>query len=70
MAIINPSNSSINLNKFIIRYYTWNTAVAPTIFPNSDDYTFMKQDSSNLLSSTVSFTSTAYNPHTFVDFTD
>jgi hypothetical protein len=65
LAIINPSNSSINLNNFVVRYYTWPKGTTPTIFPNSDDYVFMKQDSTNL-ASVISFTSTAYNQHTSI----
>ncbi len=59
---MNPmSAGSINMNQFVIKYYTWPDGIAtPAIFSNSDDYVFMKQDNSNIGSSALTFTSTAW----------
>ena len=61
-SIINPINSaSIDLNTFVVKYYTWDGDQEPGLFTNSDDYVFFKQDSTNIASSAVNFV-TAYVP--------
>lgn len=61
------TNTSFNINTFKIRYYTWPDGITkPSIVAGSDDWCFLKQDSSRLPSSSLtftSFTSTYYTPH-------
>ena len=69
-AIKNPSTNGVNINQFVIRYYTWpDSMTRPTITRGSDDWCFMKQDSTNIGSSAISmtqFTSTVYAQHTYL----
>ena len=64
-SIINPeTSSSINLNQFVIRYYTWpDSQTSPVLFPNSDDYVFFKADSTKIPSSTFSYSANNYDKH-------
>ena len=71
MAIQSPvSNLTIAVNQFVIRYYTWPSGQAqPSISAGSDDWCFMRQDSTNLPGTTISFnqhSSTYYSPHSYV----
>ncbi len=53
-AVVNPlsvlgGSSRMYLNNFVIKYYTWaDDNNPPAIFATSDDYCFMKQDTSQL----------------------
>jgi len=69
LAFQNPIlNSSINLNQFIIRYYTWPVGTTnPGVTAGNDNWCFMRQDSTLLTSSSISFSSTYYTPHTYVN---
>ena len=68
MAIINPVNSgSINKNQFVFKFYTWD-GPEPALFSNSDDYVFFKQDSSYISSSTLSYSNTYKDPHSYLKF--
>lgn len=64
------SSSTIAYNQFVIRYYTWPSGQAqPSISAGSDDWCFMRQDSTNLPATTMAFTqfsSTYYSPHSYV----
>lgn len=51
----------------MVRYYTWEGEQNPALFPNSEDYVFMKADDSQISSSTVSFTGTFYAKHDYLD---
>ena len=67
LAINNPINSgSINKNQFVVKYYTWEGDVQPTLSSLSDDYVFFKQDSSFIPSGTLSYGTTYKQPHTDV----
>jgi hypothetical protein len=56
-AIINPltelgASDRVYTNNFVIKYYTWaNDDNPPAIFATSDDYCFMRQDSTVLSAS-------------------
>jgi hypothetical protein len=67
-AIMNPSTiGSVDMNQFVIKYYTWAGGIStPAIFATSDDYVFMKQDNTNILSSVLTFTSTSYSHNDYV----
>lgn len=70
-AFISPVvSTSINFNKFVIRYYTWPDGQSkPNIVAGSDDWCFMKQDDTNIPSGTMSFNaiiSSYKSPHTYV----
>jgi hypothetical protein len=71
LAIQNPVNNvTINFNQFTIRYYTWPDGQdQPNIAAGSDNWCFMKQDSSLIPSNTISFntfSTTYYSPHTYL----
>jgi len=68
LAFSNPiTSSSINFNQFVIRYYTWPDGTSnPGIIAGSDNWCFMKQDSSRINSNTISFSNTYYTPHTAI----
>ena len=73
-AFINPVvSTSIDHNKFVIRYYTWPDGYSqPNIVAGSDDWCFMKQDSTNIGSSVITFNAlsgTYYSPHSSVEIT-
>jgi len=55
---------------FTIRYYTWpNGQSMPSIVPGSDNWCFMKQDSSNIVSTNIQYTkysSTNYSQHSYL----
>ena len=74
LAIQNPTTNRVNLNGFVIRYYTWPDGQSnPGVVSASDNWCFMKQDSSNIGSSQLSFTdytSTVYNTHTYINIPD
>ena len=61
------TNSIINKNMFTIRYYTWPDHMSrPAIARGSDDYCFMKQDSTRIPSGTISntrYTTATYATH-------
>jgi hypothetical protein len=57
MAIRAPKINQVNINQFTIRYYTWPDGMArPSITRGSDDWCFMKQDSTRISSSAISIT--------------
>ena len=72
LAVQNPSNNaSVPVNSFTVRYYTWpdSLVVAPTI-TGGDDYCFLKQDATQLPSTTINYqtySSSYYTPHTSVE---
>lgn len=69
LSIINPINSgSINLNSFVVKFYTWTTTDIPVLYPSSDDYVFFKQDVTNIASSTITYTGSYINKHDFIKF--
>jgi hypothetical protein len=67
LSITNPTlTTSVNINLWTIRYYTWpDGTAAPILAANSDDYCFMKQTSTNLPSSTLSYSGPSYSPHNY-----
>ena len=72
LSIKNPITTSINKNMFVIRYYTWPDSMTKpsTIQRGSDDWCFMRQDSTYIWSSSLSktrFTSTHYSQHTLIE---
>ena len=67
LAIRNPTTSgSINKNLFVVKYYTWEGDVEPDLDATGDYYVFFRQDSSFISSSTLSYSSTYYPPHSSV----
>jgi hypothetical protein len=71
-SFINPVvSTSIDHNKFVIRYYTWPDGQSqPNIVAGSDDWCFMKQDSTNIASNPINFNAlseTYYSPHSYVE---
>lgn len=67
LAIRNPiNNGTTNVNAFVIRYYTWTGTSVPVLYANSDDYTFFKQDSTNIGSSVITYVTTYIDKHTDV----
>lgn len=67
LSIRNPvTSTSINLNQFVIRYYTWTGSSVPVLYANSNDFTFFRQDSTNIASSTISFVTSFIDRHTDV----
>lgn len=77
LAIINPlsklgASNRVYLNNFVIKYYTWaNDDNPPAIFATSDDYCFMRQDSTRLSgSSYLTYTSTTGSHHDYADFSE
>ncbi len=55
------------MNQFVVKYYTWADGVStPAIFATSDDYVFMKQDATNIISPALTFTSTSYTHHDYL----
>ena len=61
-------SDTMYLNNFVIKYYTWsNDDNPPAIFATSDDYCFMKQDSTRLSGSAyLTYTSITTGHHDFV----
>ena len=54
LAIKNPINNKVNKNMFIIRYYTWPEHMSkPNLQRGSDDWCFMRRDSSTIASETI-----------------
>lgn len=52
------------LNTFVIKYYTWaNDDNPPAIFATSDDYAFIKQDITQIPSTTYLTYTSITNPH-------
>ena len=70
LAIKTSENSKTNKNMFVIRYYTWPDSMSkPSIVRGSDDWCFMRQDSTYIGSSTINnvkYTTAAYPSHTDV----
>ena len=64
-AMKNPIvSSSLLFNTFVIRYYTWPDGTTnPGVISGSDNWCFLKQDSSNLPGTSNTYTSTYYAPH-------
>jgi hypothetical protein len=64
-AIQNPINVNyLYLYNFVIRYYTWPDGKSnPGITVGSDDWCFLKQDSTNLPNTNKGYTTTYYAPH-------
>ena len=55
---------------FVFRFYTWEDGPNPILLTteeNIDDYVFMKQDGTNIPSSTLTYTSTFVDKHTFAE---
>ena len=72
LAIKNAITKYINRQQFTIRYYTWpDTTPTPTLTRDSDDWCFMKQDSTRITSQDVTWGKyySSYMPlHTYVEF--
>lgn len=67
LSIRNPiNNSTINLNQFVIRYYTWIGSDTPVLYANSDNFVFFKQDSTYIGSSLTTFVTSYIDRHTDV----
>lgn len=72
LAFKNPvNNASINAKYFTIRYYTWPAGQAQpsSLMAGTDDWCFMKQDSTTISNNVITFTtysSTYYSPHTSI----
>ena len=67
LSIRNPVNSgSINLNQFVIRYYTWTGSSVPVLYANSDNFAFFKQDNSFIGSSSITYVTSYIDRHTDV----
>jgi hypothetical protein len=70
MAIKNPVTTQVNQNMFTIRYYTWPDGTSrPTISRGSDNWCFMKQDSTRIGSVALSwnlYTTQYYSQHNAV----
>jgi hypothetical protein len=72
LAFLNPvSATTLNMNQFVVRYYTWPDGQSnPGVVAASDNWCFMKQDSTRISSSTISFNSLSssyYTPHTSIN---
>lgn len=74
LAIKSPLTNAVNRNQFTIRYYTWlDSQSQPAIGVGSDDWCFMKQDSSQISSSSISkitYTSSTFSQHTYLSVPD
>jgi hypothetical protein len=69
-AIKTASTLQTNRNQFVIRYYTWPDSMAkPTLNRGSDDWCFMRQDTTKITSSAISwttYTTSTYPAHTYL----
>jgi len=69
LAIKAPVTNQVNFNMFVIRYYTWpNTQSNPGITAGSDNWCFMKQDSSNIGSTLITWNkyNSYYSQHSYL----
>jgi hypothetical protein len=68
--VVNPysnlsASSRMYLNTFVIKYYTWpDDTTAPLLLATSDDYCFMRQDSTQLSATYLTYsTSSVMSSH-------
>ena len=76
-AIMNPVSrlgvsDRVFMNQFVVKYYTWaNDENPPAIFATSDDFCFMRQDSTQISSSVfLTYTSTTIGHHDYAEISE